>query len=78
MKKFHEYINESIEDKEPASPDEGSMAVRQLEFIKYAADEVAKHVKSGKDFPEWFQNKLTKAHASVESLYASMDKSGED
>lgn len=69
---------EAKEDDEPASPDEASMALKQLEFIEYAAEEMMDHIKSGKEFPEWFQNKLSKAHGEIEGLHSSMGEHGED
>lgn len=69
---------EAKEDDEPASPDESSMAMKQLEFIEYAAEEMMDHIKSGKEFPEWMQNKLTKAHTTIEGLHSSMGEHGED
>lgn len=74
MKTFHQF-REAKEDNEPASPDEGSMALKQLEFIEYAAEKMSDYIKSGKAFPEWFQNKLAKAHGEIEGLYSYMGKS---
>ena len=69
---------EAYEDNEPASPDEGSMAMTQLEFIEYAAEEMMDHIKAGKAFPEWMQNKLTKAHTTIEGLHSSLGEHGGD
>ena len=69
---------EAYEDNEPASPDEASMAMRQLGFIEYAAEEVMDHIKSGKEFPEWMQNKLSKLHGQMESLHSALGEHGED
>ena len=69
---------EAYEDDEPASPDEASMAMRQLGFIEYAAEEVMDHIKSGKEFPEWMQNKLSKLHGQMESLHSALGDHGED
>ena len=69
---------EAYEDEEPASPDEASMAMRQLGFIEYAAEEVMDHIKSGKEFPEWMQNKLSKLHGQMESLHSALGDHGED
>ena len=54
------------------------MALKQLEFIEYAAEEMMDHIKSGKEFPEWFQNKLSKAHGEIEGLHSSMGEHGGD
>ena len=69
---------EAYEDDEPASPDEASMAMRQLGFIEYAAEEVMDHIKAGKEFPEWMQNKLSKLHGQMESLHSALGDHGED
>ena len=55
-----------------ASPDEASMAMRQLDFIEDAAEKIKDSIKSGKGFPEWMQNKLSKLHGQMESLYSSL------
>jgi len=69
---------EAKEDDEPASRDEGGMAMKQLEFIEYAAEEIEEHIESGKSFPEWMQNRLTKAHTIIESLHSSLGDHGGD
>jgi hypothetical protein len=71
-------VAEAKEDDMPASPDEASMAMKQLEFIEYAAEEMMDHIKSGKPFPEWFQNKLSKAHGEIEGLHSAMGEHGEE
>src|SRR6056300_1311629 len=63
--------NEDID--EPASPDEGGMATDQLEFIKYAADEIMQHIQNGGEFPEWMQNKLSGTFEKMKSLHANID-----
>src|SRR6056300_546016 len=63
--------NEDID--EPASPDEGGMATDQLEFIKYAADEIIQHIQNGGEFPEWMQNKLSGTHEKMKGLHANID-----
>jgi len=68
----------SEEKDEPASPDEGSMAKTQLEFIAYAAKEIEEHISSGGKFPEWMQNKLSGAHEKMKGLHASMGDHGGD
>jgi hypothetical protein len=85
LKKYHvtesiieAWLAEAPEDNEPASPDEASMAKTQLEFIEYAAEEIADYLEKGGDFPEWMQNKLTKVHTAMESLHSSMGEHGEE
>jgi hypothetical protein len=61
------------EQDEPASPDEGSMAMQQLDFMAYAAGKMKEHLSSGGEFPEWMQNKLSATHEDMKSLYANID-----
>lgn len=63
---------EQAEDDMAASPDEASMAMRQLDFIEDAAEKIKDRIESGKGFPEWMQNKLSKLHGQMESLYSSL------
>jgi len=65
-------VNEAPEDMEPASPDEGSMAMDQLQFIEYAAEKMMEHIQGGGEFPEWMQNKLSGTHEKMKSLYANI------
>ena len=71
-------FKEAPEDDEPASPDEGSMALQQLEFIEYAADKLSDHIEDGGDFPEWMQNKLATVNDQMQSLYSQIDQDGSD
>ena len=68
-------VNEAPEDMEPASPDEGSMAMDQLKFMSYAANKIMEHIQSGGEFPEWMQNKLSGTHEKMKSLYANIEHS---
>ena len=58
---------------EPASPDEGSMAVQQLEFMMHAVERMKEHIDNGGEFPEWMQNKLSGAHEQLKGLYANIE-----
>ena len=71
-------FKEAVEDDEPASPDEGSMAMQQLEFIEYAADRIGDHIEQGGKFPEWMQNKLATVNDNMQSLYSQIDQDGEE
>ena len=66
------------EEDEPASPDEGSMAIDQLEFIEYATEKMKEHIQNGGEFPEWMQNKLSGTHEKMKSLYANIEHDDED
>lgn len=79
MKDHMSLKKEAAEDNEPASPDEAKMAMKQLEFIEYAAEEIEEYIKSGKPFPEWMQNKLAKVHGSMTELHSYLgDHGGEE
>ena len=66
-------LHEAPEDNMPASPDEGSMAVQQLEFMMHAVERMKMHIAQGGEFPEWMQNKLSGAHEKLKGLYANIE-----
>jgi hypothetical protein len=78
MKSFNQYIIESPEDYEPASPDEKSMAMRQAKFIMYVGEEIMEHLEKDGDFPEWMQNKLSALHQKAKDMHSTMAGSYED
>lgn len=53
--------------------EENDMAMTQLHFIKYAAEEIMDAIQVGTDMEEWYQNKLTKAHMIMEGLHSYME-----
>jgi hypothetical protein len=57
----------------PANPDESRMLETQVEFIKYAVEEIEQYVRMGGPFPEWFQNKIAGVHETVKMLHAYME-----
>lgn len=71
-------VKEAKEDDEPASPDESSMAQKQAEFIQYVGREMGEHVKAGKEFPEWMQNKLSAVHQAAKDLHSTLGAHGGD
>jgi len=76
MKSFLNYITEAPEDKEPASPDEASMAKKQAEFIQYVGREIGEHIDAGKEFPEWMQNKLSALHEKAKDMHSTLGSHG--
>ena len=66
------------EAKEPASPDEKDMALRQANFILDFAEDLVDHLEDDGDFPEWMQNKLSGIHEKAKDLYASIEGSYDD
>ena len=67
-------VNESVDLDE--GYDEVSMAIRQLHFIQYAAEEISDYLEMSGDMEEWYQNKLANAHSMMQTLhsYAEGDK----
>lgn len=72
MKNFRDFIKEAPEDKEPASPDEKSMAMDQAKFLAYTAKEIMEYLDKGEEFPEWMQNKLSGLHQKAKDMHAVM------
>jgi len=74
-----EKINEANdEDKQPASPDEKSMALKQCEFIEYVGRELCEYIGKNKEFPEWMQNKLSGLHEKAKDMHATLGDHGND
>ena len=71
-------LNENVEDKMPASPDEKSMALKQAEFIQYVGREISEHLVANKEFPEWMQNKLSALHQKAKDMHATLGAHGGD
>jgi hypothetical protein len=49
------------------------MAHGQLEFIKYAAQEIEDYLMRGMPLPEWMQNKLSRMHGNIMNLHAYIE-----
>jgi hypothetical protein len=49
------------------------MMVRQLHFVKYAADEIMDYLKGVNDYEGWFQNKLTGLHDQIRDLHSYIE-----
>lgn len=56
------------------------MALRELHFIQYAAEEIVEYIKDNGECEEWFKNKLTSIHARIQDLhsYIEGEKHGEE
>jgi hypothetical protein len=63
-------VNEDDSWNGPA--EENDMAMTQLHFVVYAAEEIIHAIRVGTDMEEWYQNKLSKVHSDMESLYSYM------
>ena len=69
-----ERFSEEVEQYDWNGPEEeNDMAMTQLHFIKYAAEEIMDAIKVGTDMEEWYQNKLTRAHLIMEGLHSYME-----
>lgn len=53
--------------------EKNDMAHTQLHFISYASEKIMNLILSGVKVEEWYQNKLSKVHSDMESLYAYME-----
>jgi hypothetical protein len=49
------------------------MAQTQLHFIAYAADEILEYIEKDGEIEEWYQNKLSKVHSDMESLFSYVE-----
>jgi len=62
-----------VKEDSPANPDEAKMALNQLNFIEYAANELKEYIVSGENFPEWFQNKLSGVFSDIRVLHSYLE-----
>lgn len=53
--------------------EESQMAIRQLHFIQYAAEEIMDYVEMRGDLDEWFQNKLSAVHSKIQGLHSFIE-----
>ena len=63
-------IKEAIDPSDTGGQEEVSMAMRQVAGIRHFVDGIEMRVKSAGDMEEWYQNKLTKAHDYLETIYS--------
>ena len=61
---------EAIDATDTGGEEEVSMAVRQVSAMQHFLQGIESRVKETGDMEEWFQNKLTKAHDYLKTLYA--------
>ena len=61
---------EDVDSSDTGGEEEVSMAVRQIAAIKHFLDDIEARVKQEGDMEEWYQNKLTKAHDYLKTIYA--------
>jgi len=61
---------EAVDPSDTGGSEEISMAMRQLEAMEHFIEGIEERLKKTGDMEEWFQNKLTKAHDYLKTLYA--------
>ncbi len=68
-----------VEEKKEISEQDDSlekeeMALSQLYFVKYAAEEIIEYIEEmDGEVEEWYQNKLSKVHSDMESLHSHIE-----
>jgi hypothetical protein len=61
---------EAVDPSDTGGKEETDMAMGQLKFMQHAIEGIMTKVQKDGDMEEWFQNKLTKAHEDLKSLYS--------
>lgn len=61
---------EAVDPSDTGGKEETDMAMGQLKFMQHAIEGIMARVQKDGDMEEWFQNKLTKAHEDLKSLYS--------
>lgn len=68
-----EVMNEAYDAPDYGPAGASDMALTQLHFIEYAAEEVRDCLDAGAIMEEWYQNKLAKIHGEMEGLHSHME-----
>jgi hypothetical protein len=63
-------MDEAVDPSDTGGKEEASMAMRQIKAMDHFLDGIEERVKSTGDMEEWYQNKLTKAHDYLKTLYS--------
>ena len=66
-------LSEAIDAPDYGHQGSADMAMTQLHFIEYAAQEVRECLEAGTMMEEWYQNKLAKIHGDMEGLHSHME-----
>lgn len=69
---------ENVDPTDTGGNEEISMAMRQLEAIEHFVEGIQDRLKETGDMEEWYQNKLTKAHDYLKTLYSYGKGDGDD
>lgn len=62
-------VLEAVDPSDTGGAEEVSMAMTQIKGIKHFLDGIEARVQAEGDMEEWYQNKLTKAHDYLKTLY---------
>jgi len=65
-----EPIDEDVDPSDTGGAEEVDMAMTQIKAARHFLDGIEARVRKAGDMEEWFQNKLTKAHDYLKTLYA--------
>lgn len=68
-----EVMNEAYDAPDYGHVGASDMALTQLHFIEYAAEEIRDCLDTGAIMEEWYQNKLAKIHGEMEGLHSHME-----
>ena len=66
-------VNENYDYPDYGPTGAAEMAMTQLHFIQYAAEEVIECLKAGTEMPEWYQNKIAKVEGDMEGIHSYME-----
>ena len=70
IKQVIENKKEAVDAADTGGAEEVSMAVSQIKAMRHFLDGIETQVQADGDMEEWYQNKLTKAHDYLKTLYA--------
>ena len=71
-------MDEAVDPSDTGGKEEASMAMRQIKAMEHFLEGIEERVKNTGDMEEWYQNKLTKAHDYLKTLYAYGKGDGKD
>lgn len=63
-------VLEAVDPTDTGGAEEVSMAMTQVKAMRHFLDGIQERVQAEGDMEEWYQNKLTKAHDYLKTLYA--------
>ena len=72
-----ENVLDGVDASDTGGAEEVSMAMTQIKGIRHFLDGIETRVQAEGDMEEWYQNKLTKAHDYLKTLYGYSKGKGE-